>query len=499
ANRGEIAVRIIRTCKELGIETVAVCSEVDRLSIHSQIADRSYLLGGASPSESYLDIEKIVAAARHTGCDAIHPGYGFLAENAEFAEAVSQQGFTFVGPTADAIRAMGDKPRARKLARSVGVPVVPGSDRDAEHDDDISRGARNLGYPVMVKPSAGGGGKGMRIVRSEKDLPSALRGARSEALSAFGDDRVYIEKFLESPCHIEFQVLADAHGQIIQLGERECSIQRRHQKIIEESPSRKLNQHLRESMAKAAVLIAKSCNYLNAGTVEFLLDGGSNFYFLEMNTRLQVEHPVTEMVTGVDMVREQLKIAQGERLSFVPDDIRCRGHAIECRIYAEDPYNSFFPSTGRLTRLRAALGPGVREDCGVEEGGEIMVYYDPLISKLIAWSGTREGAIARMKRALEEYQVSGVETTVPFCLYVMDHPDFQAGTYDTGFVEHRFQVDSVAREDALTVVAAVSSACLAEWENRASVVLPGFDGKTKSRWRSKRFDSREEERMRWHG
>ncbi|MEE9224938.1 MAG: acetyl-CoA carboxylase biotin carboxylase subunit [Bacteroidota bacterium] len=489
ANRGEIAVRIIRTCKEMGLETIAVYSEADKRSLHAQIADESYLLGAAPAAQSYLDMDKIISIARQTRCDAIHPGYGFLSENAEFAEAVSREGITFVGPPSSAIRAMGDKPRARELARKAGVPVVPGIDRATERDEDIIRAARDLGYPALVKASAGGGGKGMRIVRSEADLSSAVRAARSEAQSAFGDDRVYLEKYLKNPRHIEFQVLADVHGNIIHLGERECSIQRRHQKIIEESPSVHLSQLLRASMAKAAVLVARSCGYVNAGTIEFLLDQDSNFYFLEVNTRLQVEHTVTEMVTGIDMVREQLRIAQGERLSLTQEELLSRGHAIECRIYAEDPFNSFFPSMGKITRLRPALGPGVREDCGVEEGSEITVHYDPLISKLISWSETRRGAIARMKRALQEYQLSGVETTIPFCLYVMDHPDFQAGRYDTFFVENHFQADSLKLDDRLSLIAAVTSACVAELKKKmASTVLPAANGRAQSKWKSKRLD-----------
>ena len=489
ANRGEIALRIIRTCKEMELETIAVYSEADRYSLHSQVADESYLLGAPPAGQSYLDIDKVISIARQTHCDAIHPGYGFLSENANFVDAVSREGLTFVGPTATAIRAMGDKTRARQMARNAGVPVVPGVDQSTEYDEDLARMAQDLGYPVLIKPSAGGGGKGMRIVRSGAELVSAVRGARSEARAAFGDDRLYIEKYLENPRHIEFQVLADARGNVIHLGERECSIQRRHQKIIEESPSVRLSKHLRDSMAKAAILVAKSCGYLSAGTIEFLLDQDSNFYFLEMNTRLQVEHPVTEMVTGIDLVKEQLRIAQGDQLALAQEKIGSRGHAIECRIYAEDPFNSFFPSTGKLTRLRPGLGPGIREDSGVEEGSEVTVHYDPLLSKLISWSETRQGAIARMKRALQEYQISGVETTIPFCLYVMDHPDFQAGSYDTSFVEHHFQADSVKVDDELSLVAAVTSACIAERKKKAtSTVLARADGRSQSKWKSKRLD-----------
>lgn len=489
ANRGEIAVRIIRACKEMGLETIAVYSEADRCSLHAQIADECYFLGGAPASESYLDIDRIISVGREARCDAIHPGYGFLSENPEFAEAVTRNGITFVGPPASAIRAMGDKTHAREVARSVGAPVVPGIDELPEHEEELARLARGLGYPILVKAVAGGGGKGIRIVDSERELSSGLRAARSEARSAFGDDRIYMEKYLRSPCHIEIQILADGYGNVVHLGERECSIQRRHQKIIEESPSVHVTQALRDLMSRLAVLIAKSCGYVSAGTVEFLLDESHNFYFLEVNTRLQVEHPVTEMVTGIDMVKQQLRIAQGERLDLVQDEIRSRGHAIESRIYAEDPFNSFFPSTGKLARLRPGLGPGIREDCGVEEGSEITVHYDPLISKLIVWSETREGAIARMKRALQEYQVSGVETTIPFCLYVLEHPEFASGRYDTFFVEKHFQNDVLEFKADLSFVAAVASTCFAEWRKRtSSAVLPMANGRTSSRWKSKRLD-----------
>lgn len=438
ANRGEIAVRIIRACQELGISTVAVYSEADRLSLHVCLADEAYYLGPARPSESYLAQDKLLDFARKSGADAVHPGYGFLAENPEFARRVAESGIAFIGPPPEAIHLMGDKTAARKCMVNAKVPIVPGTDKALSDDSAAGTLANDLGYPVLLKAAAGGGGKGMRVVNNEAEIGSALRAAKSEAESAFGDGRIYIEKYLEAPRHIEFQILADQKGNVVHLGERECSIQRRHQKIIEEAPSCILDGPLREEMGRAAINAARACGYQNAGTIEFMLDKNRNFYFLEMNTRLQVEHPVTEIITGLDLVKEQISIAQGEPLGYGQNDIRFNGHAIECRIYAEDAANNFLPSTGRIRFMSPPGGPGVRDDNGFYSGAEISVYYDPLISKLIAWGKDRSEAISRMKRALKEYRLVGVETSIPFCLKVMEHEKFVSGEFDTHFIENEF-------------------------------------------------------------
>ncbi len=444
ANRGEIAVRIIRTCRELGIKTVAVFSAADRLALHTRMADEAYYLGPPPPRESYLLGEKIIDIAKKCGAEAIHPGYGFLSENAGFADAVAASGLVFIGPSGSAMRAMGDKTAARQVMMKAGVPTVPGSKDVCATVDDAKKIAKQVGYPVLIKASAGGGGKGMRVVANEDELPSLFQTASSEAKSAFGDGRVYIEKYLQKPRHIEFQIFADSHDNAIYLGERECSIQRRHQKVIEEAPSCVLDEDLRRKMGEAAVRAALACGYVNAGTIEFLLDAQRQFYFLEMNTRLQVEHPVTEMVTGLDLVRLQLEIAAGGKLPLTQEQIELRGHAIECRIYAEDPENNFAPSIGRITHLHKPDGFGIREDSGVYEGGEISIYYDPMISKIIAWGETRAAAIARMQRALNEYEIGGVQTTIPFCLWVLQHPKFPAGEFDTHFVQNEFFAKNVA-------------------------------------------------------
>jgi len=437
ANRGEIAVRIIRGCRESGITTVAVYSEADVLSLHVRFADEAYEIGPAPSRESYLNQEKIIDAAKKSGADAVHPGYGFLAENPEFAQRVQQAGIIFIGPPPEAMRLMGDKTAARQRMLEVGVPIVPGTDEALKDEQEAVAIAQEVGFPVLLKAAAGGGGKGMRVVEEKDGVVSAFRAAKSEAESAFGDGRIYVEKHLKGPRHIEFQILADSHGNVIHLGERECSIQRRHQKIIEEAPSCVLTEDLRQEMGEAAVKAAKACGYENAGTIEFMLDK-QNFYFLEMNTRLQVEHPVTEMVTGLDLVKEQIRIAAGEKLPYKQRDIKISGHAIECRIYAEDPRNDFLPSTGRITHLMPAAGPGIRDDNGFCAGSEVSVYYDPLLAKLIAWGRDRKEAIMRMHRALREYQVYGVETSIPFCQMVMQHEGFVSGEFDTHFVEQEF-------------------------------------------------------------
>ncbi len=434
ANRGEIAMRVLRACKELGITGVAVYSDPDRSAPHVAMADVAVPIGGATPRESYLVGEKIIAAAKQTGADAIHPGYGFLSENADFAAMVRDAGITFVGPSPEAIRMLGDKVAAKTLARNANVPTAGGSDGaidDAKRASDV---ARQIGFPVLIKAAAGGGGKGMRVVTSEEELEHALESAQREALGAFGDGRVFIEKYILNPRHIEFQILADEHGNVIHLGERECSVQRRHQKVVEESPSAALDPELRARMGGAACALVAAAGYTNAGTVEFLVDSSGGFFFLEVNTRLQVEHPVTEFVTGIDIVHRQIAIAQGETLDLRQEDVRQRGWAIECRIIAEDPYNGFLPSTGTLTDAILPSGQGVRNDTAAVPGLVVSPHYDSMLGKLIVWGEDREEAIARMKRALDEMRIVGVATSIPFCRFVLDQRAFVQGVYDTGFV-----------------------------------------------------------------
>lgn len=435
ANRGEIAVRVMRTCREMGIRSVAIYSEADRKSLHVRYADEAFCVGPAPSAESYLNIDKILEVALQSKVDAIHPGYGFLSENAQFAKAVSNAGIKFIGPSTEAINAMGDKLTARQLMINEGVPIVPGTKENIKDPDRLKSIAAEIGYPIMLKASAGGGGKGMRLVHMEKELVSAYNMAKSEALSAFGDDTIYIEKYITSPHHIEFQILADEHGNYIHLFERECSVQRRHQKVVEETPSPLMTPELRKKMGKQAIAAAQTVNYIGAGTVEFLVDDHLNFYFLEMNTRLQVEHPVTERVTGVDLVKAQINIANGLPLPFQQDDLIQNGHAIECRIYAEDHQNNFMPCPGKVINISEPLGLGVRTDGYVYEGYEIPFHYDPMISKLIVWAPSREDAIKRMKRALYEYKITGVKTSIPFLSRIMDAEDFVKGQYTTHFIE----------------------------------------------------------------
>lgn len=459
ANRGEIAVRIMRTCRDLNIKTVAVYSRPDIFSQHVLSADESYFIGEAASSESYLVMDRIIEVARKSGADAIHPGYGFLSENAAFSERCSQEGIIFIGPSPESIRLMGDKTSARKLMEAAGVPLPPGTTTALKSTEEAIRTAEEIGYPVLIKAAAGGGGKGMRIVYDPANIENAIQTARSEAKSAFGDDRVYVEKYLEEPRHIEVQILADSFGNTVHLFDRECSIQRRHQKVVEEAPSAILTDELRDKITSAAVKAAISCNYEGAGTVEFLVDKHRNFYFLEMNTRLQVEHPVTEFITGFDLVEWQIRVASGEKLPFGQNDITCKGHAIECRICAEDPNENFLPSTGLLEMHRIPAGPGVRVDSGVAEGDEVTINYDPLLSKLVVYAETREKAIQRMKRALNEYQIAGVRTTIPFCSFVMDHPDFTSANYDTHFIKNNFtgseNISNSSQNDAILPIAAV--------------------------------------------
>jgi acetyl-CoA carboxylase, biotin carboxylase subunit len=449
ANRGEIAVRIIRACRELGIETVAVYSEADRHALHVRYADEAYLLGPAPSRESYLRADKILDIAKRSGADAIHPGYGFLAERDDFAAACEENGISFIGPKPSAIAAMGDKAVARATVIKAGVPVVPGTeDVGNMTNDDLIGIAPKIGFPLLIKATAGGGGKGMREVKSLEEMPALLESARREAESAFGDGNVYLEKLVEGARHIEIQILADSQGNVIHLGERECSLQRRHQKLLEEAPSAELDEELRNRMGSVAVKAAQAVNYINAGTIEFLLDKEHNFFFLEMNTRLQVEHPVTEMVTGIDIVKEQIRIARGRALTYKQDEVKFNGHAIECRINAEDPYNGFMPSTGRITHSLLPTGPGVRVDTGVYPGFEITPFYDPMIAKLIVWGETRAQAILRMRRALEEYRIVGVRTNIPFHQTMMDSHRFMAGQYDTRFVEERFSMEEAEEHRA---------------------------------------------------
>ncbi len=444
ANRGEIALRVLRACKELGLQTVAVYSDVDRTALHVRYADEAYYLGPPPARESYLNIERLLAIAKKSGAQAVHPGYGFLSENPEFAQACKDEGLVFIGPSPEAIAAMGDKMRARALMEAAGVPVVPGTRATEDlRDDELIEAAHRIGFPVMIKAAAGGGGKGMRIVRSPDEMPSALQLARQEAKAAFGDDRVYLEKLIEGARHIEVQILADAFGQVIHLGERECSIQRRHQKLLEEAPSPFVDQDeaLRQRLGEVAIRAARAVDYVNAGTVEFLMDRDRNFYFLEMNTRIQVEHPVTEAVTGIDIVKEQIRIARGRALRYQQQDIRMNGWAIEARINAEDPYNNFLPSTGRILYHSPPTGPGVRVDTGAFTGMEITPYYDPLLAKLIVWGENRAQAILRLRRALDEYKILGVKTNIPFHQRLLTQYRFLAAQFDTRFVEERFTMD----------------------------------------------------------
>jgi acetyl-CoA carboxylase biotin carboxylase subunit len=441
ANRGEIAVRIIRACRDLGIASVAVYSDCDRAGLHVRMADEAYPIGSNAPRDSYLRIDRILDVARRSGADAVHPGYGFLAENEDFAAGCRTAGLTFIGPSPEAITLMGSKTAARRAAIAAGVPVVPGTEEPLGEDvpeSEVRATAARIGYPLMLKAVAGGGGKGMRMVSAPDDLPGALRAARSEAASAFGDAAVYLERRILAPRHIEVQLLGDRFGTVVPFVERECSIQRRHQKVVEESPSPAVSPDLRRRMTSAAASVARAVGYTNAGTIEFLLDGDGAFYFLEMNTRLQVEHPVTEMVTGVDLVQWQIRIARGEPLTLDAETMLVpRAHAVECRIYAEDPDTNFMPSPGRIVGLRVPQGPGVRDDSGMYEGGEVPIHYDPMISKLITWAEDRPGALARMKRALAEYEVRGIRTTIPFFRWILDDEDFRAARFDTTFIDRK--------------------------------------------------------------
>jgi acetyl-CoA carboxylase biotin carboxylase subunit len=493
ANRGEIAVRILRACRELGIRCAAVFSEADRKSLHVRLADEAYPIGPAPSRESYLCIDKIIDVARRSGCDAIHPGYGFLAENAALPRACAEVGITFIGPSAEAMEALGSKTAGRQLARRSDVPTVPGANDPIENPDNAQALSQNMGYPVLLKAVAGGGGKGMRVVTRDAEFASAWRDASSEALNAFGDARLYLEKYLERPRHIEIQILADAHGRVVSLGERECSVQRRHQKVIEEAPSLVITPELRKKMGDAAVRLARAGGYVNAGTVEFLVDAHLNYYFLEVNTRLQVEHPITEQVTGLDLVKLQIAIAAGHRLPFAWETITPRGHAMEVRLYAEDPDNNFFPSPGKILSQHAPSGPGIRLDEGVYEGWTVPMDYDPLLSKLIAWGNSREETIARLRRALQEYTVTGIKTNAGLFRRILSEPDFLRGEIHTKWLDELLQrspsVAASTNESANANRAAdAASIAAALWQVRQSDEPPGpsasdQDSSQPSRWK----------------
>jgi acetyl-CoA carboxylase biotin carboxylase subunit len=493
ANRGEIAVRILRACRELGIPCVAVFSEVDRTSLHVRLADEAYGIGPAPSRESYLRIDKLMDVARRSGCDALHPGYGFLAENPALPGACAETGLTFIGPSAEAMEALGSKTAGRQLARRAEVPTVPGANHPIENPEDAQTLAQNMGYPVLLKAVAGGGGKGMRVVARDADFNAAWREASSEALNAFGDARLYLEKYLERPRHVEIQILADAHGRVVSLGERECSVQRRHQKVIEEAPSPIVTPELRRKMGDAAVRLARAGGYVNAGTVEFLVDAQLNFYFLEVNTRLQVEHPVTEQVTGLDLVKLQIAIAAGHRLPFAWETITPRGHAIEVRLYAEDPDNNFFPSPGKILSRHAPSGPGIRLDDGVYEGWTVPMDYDPLLTKLIAWGNSREETISRLRRALEEYSVTGIKTNAGLFRRILAEPEFLRAEIHTKWLDellHRVSSSPAAPQDdrhksragdAAAIAAAVWQGLQSEKTRAASTGAQ--DSSQSSRWK----------------
>ncbi len=484
ANRGEIAVRIMRSCRELGILSVAVYSEADRKAMHVRYADEAIFIGPAPSQESYLNMDRILDAARQSGADAIHPGYGFLSENATFARRCAEEGINFIGPSPEAISTMGDKITARKTMIAAGVPVVPGTESAITDETEALKVVREIGLPVMIKASAGGGGKGMRLVRDEDKVLESIRAARSEAMAAFGDDAVYVEKYIDSPHHIEFQVLADKHGNTVHLFERECSIQRRHQKVIEETPSPLLTPEIRAKMGEDAVAAARAVDYYGAGTIEFIVDDNLNYYFLEMNTRLQVEHPITERVVGVDLVKEQINIASGGNLPFRQEDLRQQGHAIECRIYAEDPDRGFMPSPGLIRHITEPLGLGVRHDGYVYEGYEIPMYYDPMISKLIVWGKTREEAIRRMRRALYEYKITGVKTSIKFLERIMQADAFISGKYNTHFIDDNIEFLTSRQEcDRVCEDLAVITAFL-DYQSQLSKAAAGsLKSHEPSRWK----------------
>lgn len=487
ANRGEIALRVMRSCKEMGIATVAVFSEADRNSPFVKYADEAVCIGPPPSNQSYLQMDKIIQVAKELKADGIHPGYGFLSENADFAEKVKKAGIIFIGPSPEAMNMMGDKLSAKAAAKKYKIPMVPGSEGAIESLAEGKKIAIETGFPVLIKASAGGGGKGMRIVERIEDFEEQMKLAVSEATSAFGDGSVFIERYVAGPRHIEIQILGDNHGNIVYLFERECSIQRRHQKVIEEAPSSVLTPELRKEMGECAVNVGKACNYTGVGTVEFLLDENRNFYFLEMNTRLQVEHPVTEMITGIDLVKEQIRVARGEKLAFAQKDLRITGHSIEVRVYAEDPANNFLPDIGRLATYRRPQGLGVRVDDGFEEGMDIPIYYDPMIAKLVTFGKDRTEAINRMIRAIDDYQITGVETTLSFCRFVLEHDAFVSGNFDTHFIKHHFLPEMLNKEhaDEAEVAAIFAALTLMESGKKMNTEITGTD-RPGSNWKANR-------------
>ena len=490
ANRGEITLRIMRTAREMGIKTVAVFSEADRNALHVRFADEAVCIGPPPSAQSYLRMDKIIDAARQTGADAIHPGYGFLSENEDFARAVREAGLIFIGPSPESIELMGSKIAAKEAAARFGVPLVPGINKPITDVKLAHEVAREIGYPVLIKASAGGGGKGMRIVEREDELEEQMQRAISEATSAFGDGSVFIEKYVTQPRHIEFQIFGDQHGNVVHLFERECSVQRRHQKVVEEAPSSILTPEMRKKMGEAAVNVAKAANYYNAGTVEFIVDSNLNFFFLEMNTRLQVEHPVTEQITGLDLVKLQIKIAEGEKLPFRQEDLILRGHAVEVRVYAEDPANNFLPDIGTLKTYVRPQGHGIRVDDGFEQGMTIPFYYDPMIAKMICTAETRELAIEKMIRAIDEYQITGVETTLGFCRYVMTHEAFRSGNFDTKFVEKYFRPEFLhGKPDEVAQRLAAALAVHLHQQDKPAVATAASVAARPSRWKHNRINS----------
>lgn len=489
ANRGEIAMRVMRTAREMGISTVAVFSEADRNMPFVRYADEAVCIGPAPSSQSYLRADKLIAVAKETGADAIHPGYGFLSENASFSKAVTDAGLIFIGPSAHSIEVMGSKIGAKQAAKKFNVPMVPGTEEPVKDVAEARKIAQQIGYPILVKASAGGGGKGMRVVNSDDEFEEQIRAAKSEALNSFSNDDVFIEKYVGSPKHIEIQLMGDQHGNYVYLFERECSVQRRHQKLVEEAPSSCLTPDIRKAMGECAIAAARSCNYYGAGTVEFLVDENLNFYFLEMNTRLQVEHCVTEMITGIDLVKEQINVARGQKLSFTQDDLHIHGHAIELRVCAEDPLNNFLPDTGKLEMYQPPKGPGVRVDDGYEEGMDIPIFYDPMIAKLIAHGATRDEAIDRLRRAIDEYYVKGIKTTLQFGKWAVNVDAFRSGNYDTKFIEKYFRPELLteSNDDADEVAALLSSIV---WEKngatKTSVSSSGNGNRSFSKWKMNR-------------
>ncbi|MFC2113732.1 acetyl-CoA carboxylase biotin carboxylase subunit [Bacteroidota bacterium] len=486
ANRGEIALRVMRSAKEMGIKTVAIYSEADRLSPHVRYADEAMLIGPPPSKDSYLRMDKIIEVCKKLNVDGIHPGYGFLSENAIFAKLVEESGIKFIGPNPEAIEIMGNKLAAKEAVKGYNIPMVPGTDYAISDVEQGKKIAAEIGFPILIKAAAGGGGKGMRTVEGNELFEEQMKMAISEATNAFGDGSVFIEKYIGSPRHIEIQILADTHGNVIHLNERECSIQRRHQKVIEEAPSAVLTPEIRHKMGEAAKTVARACNYVGAGTVEFLIDENLDFYFLEMNTRLQVEHPVTEYICHIDLVKEQIRIARGEKLQYAQEDIGIKGHAIEARIYAEDPRNNFLPAIGTLNTYLPPLGKGIRVDDGYEEGMEIPIYYDPLIAKLVSFGKTREKAISRMLRAIEEYRIAGVKTTLPFCRFVMEHEAFRSGKFDTHFVAKYFKPELLDKDlkDEEEIAALLAVRLISE--KKELKVAQSATGEDKSTWRRNR-------------